>query len=129
MTKRNMMKAAHAIAKEIVEEVGDYQIALSIALKEVWRQVKLYGKKRFGDVAVLTASQRLVTPKQDRNANIYGVPAWIIKKNLSQDEASAVLSRTAGISSVRETEKAQLVRFDTDFGNVEMWTPKSVLVA
>ncbi|WP_434716693.1 hypothetical protein [Lacticaseibacillus paracasei] len=129
MTKRNMMKAAHAIAKEIVEEVGDYQIALSIALKEVWRQVKLYGKKRFGDVAVLTASQRLVTPKQDRNANIYGVPAWIIKKNLSQDEASAVLSRTAGISIVRETEKAQLVRFDTDFGNVEMWTPKSVLVA
>lgn len=129
MTKRNMMKAAHAIAKEIVEEVGDYQIALSIALKEVWRQVKLYGKKRFGDVAVLTASQRLVTPKQDRNANIYGVPVWIIKKNLSQDEASAVLARTAGISIVRETEKAQLVRFDTDFGNVEMWTPKSVLVA
>lgn len=129
MTKHNMMKAAHSIARESVDEVGDYQIALSIALKEVWRQAKLYGKKRFGDVAVLTASQRLVTPKEDRNANIYGVPTWIIKKNLSQDEASAVLSRTAGMSIVRETEKAQLVRFDTDFGNVEMWTPKSVLVA
>ncbi|MEK0384972.1 hypothetical protein [Lacticaseibacillus paracasei] len=129
MTKHNMMKAAHAIAREIVNEVGDYQIALSIALKEVWRQAKMYGKKRFGDVSVLTASQRLVTLKKDRNANIYGVPAWIIKKNLSQDEVSAVLTCTAGISIVRETEKAQLVRFDTDFGKIEMWTPKSVLVA
>ena len=59
MTKRNMMKAAHAIAQELVDEVGDYQIALSIALKEVWRQVKLYDKKRFGDLAVLTAAQQI----------------------------------------------------------------------
>lgn len=129
MTKRNIMKAAHAIAQEIVDEVGDYQIALSIALKEVWRQVKLYDKKRFGDVAVLTAAQRLVTPKRDHNANVYGVPAWIIMKNLRQDEADAVIGHTASISIVRETEKAQLIRFDTDFGHIEMWTPKSVLVA
>ena len=129
MTKRNMMKTAHAIAQEIVDEVGDYQIALSIALKEVWRQVKLYDKKRFGDVAVLTAAQRLVTPKRDHNANVYGVPAWIIVKNLRQDEADAVIGHTASISIVRETEKAQLIRFDTDFGGIEMWTPKSVLVA
>lgn len=50
-------------------------------------------------------------------------------KNLRQDEADAVIGHTASISIVRETEKAQLIRFDTDFGGIEMWTPKSVLVA
>lgn len=71
MTKRNMMKTAHAIAQEIVDEVGDYQIALSIALKEVWRQVKLYDKKRFGDVAVLTAAQRCHTKTRSQRQCVW----------------------------------------------------------
>ncbi|WP_180895955.1 hypothetical protein [Staphylococcus pseudintermedius] len=44
MKKRHMMKSAHKIAKEIVFLVGDYMIALKLALKEVWRLVKLTTK-------------------------------------------------------------------------------------
>ncbi|MCH4010612.1 hypothetical protein [Furfurilactobacillus sp.] len=68
------MRSAHKIAKEIVDECGDYQIALSFALKEVWRQVKTYDKKRFGDVAIMSAAFKLMTPKQDKNRNYFGVP-------------------------------------------------------
>jgi S-adenosylmethionine hydrolase len=33
------------------------------------------------------------------------------------------------MSVERETLKAELVSFDTDFGNITTWVPKSVLVA
>lgn len=42
-----MMKSAHKIAKMIKHLVGDYMIALKLALKEVWRLVKTYKKKAF----------------------------------------------------------------------------------
>lgn len=127
MSKKQMMKAANKIAKEIVSEVGDYRIAMSLALKEVWRQVKAYDKKRFGEVAILTAAERLTTPK--RANNVYGVPAWIITNNLTQSEADAVFTAAESLTVVRETEKAELVSFGTKFGSIQMWTPKSVLVA
>ena len=132
MTKRNMMRYAHQIAKRIVEKVGDYQIALSLALKEVWRQIKLYNKKRFTKYSLQTAADRLTQPQMSgygKQADVYGVPAWIIRKNLNQSEAYAVMNETNSMSVVRETEKAQLVEFTTNHGNVTMWTPKSVLVA
>lgn len=128
MKKAMLMKSAHRIAKEINWKVGNYSIALSIALKEVWRQVKQYDKKRFGEIAIISAAQRLTTPKV-QNTNVYGVPAWIIRKNLSQEEAYAVMNQSNSMNVVRETEKAEYVEFDTDFGTVQMWTPKSVLVA
>lgn len=34
MSKKNIMKQAHKLAKQIVEEVGDYTIALSLAMKK-----------------------------------------------------------------------------------------------
>lgn len=129
MKKATLMKSAHRLAHEIVGDYGDYQIALSFALKEVWRQVKLYDKKRFGNVAIITAAQRLTTYKFKKHTDIFGVPEWIICKNLSQEEAYAVLNECNFMLVNRETEKAELVAFDTDFGTITMWTPKSVLVA
>ena len=131
MTKKSMMKAAHKIAKRIVEYVGNYMVALQIALKEVWRQVKTYNKKRFGAWAIESAAARLATPKVEKESvdSAFGIPAWIIRKNLNSNEAYAVLNQSSSMNVVRETEKAQLVEFETDFGTVQLWTPKSVLVA
>lgn len=36
MNKRNLMTQAHKIAKSIVAAVGDYMIAMKIALKKTW---------------------------------------------------------------------------------------------
>jgi len=132
MTKRNMMKYAHQLAKKLVERTKNYQIALSLALKEVWRQVKLYNKKRFTKYSLATAYDRLVQPQmtgKNKEADVFGVPEWIIRKNLDVNEACAVINECDSMSVVRETEKAQLVKFSTNYGYVTMWTPKSVLVA
>lgn len=133
MTKKNMMRYAHKLAKKLVEKTEDYQMALSLALKEIWRQVKLYDKKRFTKYSLATAFLRLTEPqfsfKEEAASDVFGVPAWIINKNLSSDQSYAVLNECDNMSVVRETEKAQLVEFSTNYGNVEMWTPKSVLVA
>lgn len=135
MTKRNMMRYAHQLAKKLVEVTKNYQIALSFALKEIWRQVKLYDKKRFTKYSIATAFDRIGNSnyrkmfETNANNNVYGVPAWIIKKNLNNDESYAVLNECDAMEVVRETEKAQLVEFVTNYGRITMWTPKSVLVA
>ena|SRR5699024_12130256 len=130
MTKRNMMRYAHQLAKLLVERTEDYPMALSIALKEIWRQVNLYDKKRFTKYSIATAYARLVQPEVESNNNdVHGVPAWIIKKNLNNEQAYAVLNECEKMSVVRETEKAKLVKFNTQYGNIEMWTPKSVMAA
>ena len=126
MKKATLMKSAHRLAKEIAPEFGNYSIALSFALKEVWRQVKLYDKKRFGEVAIISAAARLTTPK--KADNVFGVPTWILRENLDQDELYAV-SLANQMEVRRETAKAELVAFDTDYGFVTVWVPKSVLVA
>lgn len=130
MTKRNMMRYAHELAKLLVAHTGDYQIALSFALKEVWRQVKLYDKKRFTKNSIMSAYARLRQPRRNNNTqNVFGVPAWLIRNNLTNAEAYAVLNECYSMKVVRETEKAQLVEFSTNYGKIKMWTPKSVLVA
>lgn len=132
MTKRNMMRYAHQLAKKLVEKTKNYQMALSLALKEIWRQVKLYDKKRFTQYSIATAYDRITEPQmsfKEVESDVNGVPAWIIRKNLSNNEAYAVLNECDGMSVVRETEKAQLVEFVTNHGRITMWTPKSVLVA
>lgn len=76
---------------------------------------------------MLTAAQRLTT-RHDTVQAVGGVPTWLIRQNLRQDEADAVITRTNNWTLVHETAKAELIRFDTDFGTVELWAPKSVLI-
>lgn len=64
MSKKQIVKQAHKLAKKLVEKVGNYMIALKLAYN---------------------------------------------------------------IGVERETEKALLLCFETDFGNITMWAPKSVV--
>lgn len=132
MKKAHLMKKAHEIAKGIVNIVGDYTIALSMSLKEVWRLIKKYNKKRMGQDATQNAIIRLTTTKEEKRVAqfVHGlIPYWIINKNLSNEEAFAVMNYTQScdVAISRETEKAVLFGFITDFGTVKMWCPKSVL--
>lgn len=55
------------------------------------------------------------------------IPEWIINKNLDQNQVYAIRAEGEDASLVRETEKAVLVAWFTEYGKVEMWCPKSVL--
>lgn len=55
------------------------------------------------------------------------IPAWIMQKNLDQNQLYAVRAEGENPDVVRETEKAVLVAWFTEYGKVEMWCPKSVL--
>lgn len=55
------------------------------------------------------------------------IPEWIIEKNLDQNQIYAIRAEGEDASLVRETEKAILVAWFTEFGKVSMWCPKSVL--
>lgn len=55
------------------------------------------------------------------------VPAWIVTKSLDQDRLYAVRAEGVNPTVARETEKAVLLEWDTEFGKVSMWCPKSVL--
>lgn len=55
------------------------------------------------------------------------VPAWIVMKSLDQDRLYAVRAEGVNPTVARETEKAVLLEWNTEFGKVSMWCPKSVL--
>lgn len=131
MSKKMIMVNAHRIAKRIVKAYEDYAIALKFALKYVWNMVKKYNKKRFGKMAMFNAEYNLTTSNHDKEVwhSVDGVPNWFIEENLDQQEAFAVENYHYGSAVVRETEKAQWVEFDTDFGSIRLWVPKSILVA
>lgn len=40
MSKKQIMKQAHKIAKKIVKAVGNYMVALKLALKKIWAMAK-----------------------------------------------------------------------------------------
>lgn len=119
------MTFAHKVAKMIAKLVGDYMVALKLALKYVWGMVRK-GAKRWGQKTVERVALTLVAPKVE--ANIDGIPMWIIEKNLQQDEVSAIKCGGGYYVATKETEKAVGGYFSTDFGRIYMWCPKSVLV-
>ena len=55
------------------------------------------------------------------------VPEWIVTKSLDQDRLYAVRAEGVNPTVARETEKAILLEWETEFGKVSMWCPKSVL--
>lgn len=134
MEKANIMKTAHKIAKAILVRVKDYSIALSFALKLVqsdlskdWTpkaiQEFLDGNRESYNAGIDKSNGVKNVEGQFENAEI---PAWLISKNLTFEQQSAIkesYSRTIK----RETAKAVLFAFDTAYGIVELWTPKSVL--
>ncbi|MEZ7737375.1 hypothetical protein O3822_07265 [Gemella sanguinis] len=131
MAKKHIFKTAHKIAKGIVKEVGNYQIALQIALKEIYRQVKLYDKKRFGINAIESAIYRLGTSQEDKDFDResgnykYGVAKWFFDKEFTTKQRQALI-KLEDEKIIKETEKAYKVAFFTEYGLFEKWIPKSV---
>ena len=106
-------------------------IALKLALKKIWVMVKA-GRKKMSDTAFKSALYELIHQKKEYNGPEFfwlgskGIPVWLMEKNLDQTELwGAQLAYNIGVE--RETEKALLLCFETDFGNITMWTPKSVV--
>lgn len=131
MSKKTLMKQAHKIAKKIVKEVGNYMVALKLALKKIWAMAKA-GRKRMSDSAFKGTIYELTHKKREYNGPDFfwlgskGIPVWLMEKNLDPTELwGAQLAYSIGIE--RETEKAALIVFETDFGNITMWAPKSVI--
>ena len=57
----------------------------------------------------------------------YGVKDWFLNKTLTNEERYAYsVGDVAYIA--KETEKAVLIKNDTDFGTVSFWCPKSCLM-
>lgn len=52
MTKSEIFKAAHALAKATVEVVGDYMIAFSLALKETYKMTEKTLEKKLIDLGL-----------------------------------------------------------------------------
>lgn len=63
MSKKQIMKQAHKIAKKIVKEVGNYMVALKLALRKIWAMVKA-GRKRMSDSAFKGAVYELTHKKE-----------------------------------------------------------------
>lgn len=59
--------------------------------------------------------------------NIKNIKSEIVYKNLSQQQIQAI-NNTVGDGLVqRETAKAVLITFNTPFGKINMWAPKSCI--
>nr|DAV65121.1 MAG TPA: hypothetical protein [Caudoviricetes sp.] len=131
MSKKSLMKQAHKLAKELVEKVGNYMIALKLALKKIWAMVKA-GRKRMSDSAFKNAVYELIHQKKEYNGPEFfwlgskGLPLWLMDNNLDQSEMQGAML-AYNIYAERYTEKAALIVFETDFGNIKMWAPKSVI--
>lgn len=129
MSKKSIMKQAHKLAKTLVEKVGDYMIALKLALKKIWAMVKA-GRKRMTQRALRNAYYEMIRRPYNGPKFFWidgmGVPEWLMQKNLSQAEYDGA-RQAYDIHVRRETEKASLLRFETNFGYIDMWAPKSVI--
>ena len=64
--------------------------------------------------------------REVRGIKFYGLKDWILKKNLTNEQRYAC-SVGDGFYISRETEKAVLIKNNTDFGTVSFWCPKSCL--
>lgn len=124
--RRMRMVSAHNVAKLIVTMVGDYQIAMSIALKFVYKC-----EKEGNVLHVKDAARQAFVPK-----SVAGVPAWAIKKDFGRASADDILFFTVNFETIKETEKAIQISFDTknphENGYVDhhkAWVAKSILVA
>lgn len=114
MKKYNLsaiMKRAWELRTGKWEYVKPYSMSFSECLKLAWAQAK---------------NGCIETVKKVKKTVVKGlsVAHWFLSKNLTQNEVYAV--ETGDLSVVKETEKAYLVKADTNFGTITFWAPKSV---
>lgn len=133
-----LMKDAHKVAKEIVNLVGNYSIAMSFALKFVNAYNKKVAELRAAnDTVKLFEMKRLEVAARDEFTpkSVASVPAWAIRNDFSKAGASDILFFTINTEVLQETEKAIQISFDTKnpkediIDHHKTWVAKSILVA
>ena len=98
---KNIFVAAHKLTKEMVEKYGvDYKFQFGLNLSY------------------------LLEIKEEKVE--LQVKQWFINKNFTQDERYVASVSDLGIN--KETEKAVLINFVSDFGSFAKWIPKSCLM-
>lgn len=125
MKKSTMFVKAHEIARQINEKVGNYMIAFKIALKQVWKIVK-EGRKRMPQSTIDYTVYDLTHKPYTGPIYKCGVPDWILSQKFDHQELSAIWNYTYDEHINKETAKAVLIEFVTDFGKLFTWCPKSV---
>lgn len=126
--RRSIMISAHNVADMINNLVGDYQIAMSIALKFVYAY-RNSDTREYGDVE--SAAYHEFMPE-----SVAGVPAWAIKHDFVASSADDILFYTTNSTITKETEKAIQIEFETvnpdEDGYVDhhtTWVAKSIMAA
>lgn len=122
MNKSEIFKFAHNHVKFLkrMHVKGTYRELLSKGLKRAYAVAKDAARKSL-EALTVTSSSMINT--------IVEISDWIIKKNLTSNEATVVINYADCAGTVeRETEKAVFVRFNSKMGVVKSWFPKSTLV-
>lgn len=108
MTKSVLFSNAWKIAKKGAKEFGgSAREYFSEALKKAWRLFKEFNN---GSLKPLEIKQ------------------WFINKNFSHQE-KFVVDYSYDRTVERETAKAVLIKFASDYGMITKWVPKSCLAA
>lgn len=134
--RRNIMQDAHVVAKMIANLAGDYQVAMSFALKFVYAyRANRAAVKATGDKMAMYCFKSLVSAAREEFTpeSVNGVPAWAIKKDFIGASADDILFYTISFEVLQETDKAYQVKFDTvnpdESGYVDhhtTWVAKSI---
>lgn len=138
-SKKRLMKNAHKVAKEIVSIVGNYSIALSFALKFVYKYNKIVKKliAEKGISGYFYPAIEVAARNEFKPESVAGVPTWAIEKDHVGMRASIkdILFFTIETKVIKETEKAIQIVFYTKnpkenfVDQHKMWVAKSILVA
>lgn len=132
VVRKMLMKAAHKYAKQYVEMVGDYAVALKLALKIVWKYRKM---KQAGKIENdrLAANESAFVYSEMKPEFVAGVPVWAIEKDLNSFAVERVLFHTEKTEVLKETAKALQIQFQTyepedDYRTTSrIWVAKSVM--
>lgn len=88
-------------------------------LKMAWREEKE------GKLVSSAPAKRPVAHTTDKEIGY--IATWFLRKNFTQNEVYAI--QLADLTAYKETEKAYLIKADSDWGVLRFWAPKSVCFA
>jgi len=100
-------------------------------MKRAWEMYKVAGcssRAEFG--LALKAAWAEAKTQVSFAEKLCGFKSWFVDKNFSQGERYVIECAVAGgeYKVKKETEKAVMVRFESDYGSIVRWFPKSVCV-
>ncbi len=91
---------------------------------EIYKNITGEIKAIFGECLKMAWAESKLT-----NQQYYGVKNWFINKNFNSQEAYIInlACNSKEFIILKETEKAVFIQFNSDFGSLKSWFPKSTL--